>query len=77
MRRLAEIAVLKAHIIHYSKTKDVYVAYRKSGYSKSFFEAHREEMKEFRTAKYKVDQFLRRNEEQQEQERKKHRNKTL
>ena len=31
--RLAEIAVLKTHIINYSKTKEVYVAYRKSGYS--------------------------------------------
>ena len=30
--RLAEINVLKTHIVNYSKTKDVYVAYRKSGY---------------------------------------------
>ena len=27
--RLQEIAVLKTHIINYSKTRDVYVAYRK------------------------------------------------
>ena len=51
MRRLAEIAVLKAHIIHYSKTKDVYVAYRKAGYSKQFFEAHLEEILLHKAAK--------------------------
>ena len=50
-KRLAEIAVLKTHIINYSKTKDVYVAYRKSGYSKQFFEAHREEITLHKAAK--------------------------
>lgn len=40
--RLVEIAALKKHIINYSKTKDVYAEYRKSGYSKKFFEEHRE-----------------------------------
>ena len=50
-KRLAEIAVLKTHIINYSKTKDVYVAYRKSGYSKAFFEAHREEITLHKAAK--------------------------
>ena len=48
---MAEIAVLKTHIINYSKTKDVYVAYRKSGYSKQFFEAHREEILLHKAAK--------------------------
>ena len=43
-KRLAEIAVLKTHIINYAKTRGVYVAYRKSCYSKKFFEAHREEI---------------------------------
>ena len=50
-KRLEEIAVLKTHIINYSKTKDVYVAYRKSGYSKAFFEAHREEITLHKAAK--------------------------
>ena len=50
-KRLAEIAVLKTHIINYSKTKDVYVAYRKAGYSKKFFEAHREEILLHKAAK--------------------------
>lgn len=32
-KRMAEIAVLRTHIINYSKTREVYVAYRKAGYS--------------------------------------------
>ncbi|MGN0384379.1 MAG: relaxase/mobilization nuclease domain-containing protein [Lachnospiraceae bacterium] len=50
-KRMAEIAVLITHIINYSKTKDVYVAYRKTGYSKQFFEAHREEILLHKAAK--------------------------
>ena len=50
-KRMAEIAVLKTHIINYSKTKDIYVAYRKAGYSKNFFEAHREEILLHKAAK--------------------------
>ena len=49
--RLAEIAVLKKHIINYSKTKQIYVAYRESGYSKKFFEEHREEITLHKAAK--------------------------
>ncbi|MCF0185883.1 MAG: relaxase/mobilization nuclease domain-containing protein, partial [Bacteroidaceae bacterium] len=50
-KRLAEIAELKKHIITYSKTRGVYVAYRKSGYSKKFLEAHREEITLHKAAK--------------------------
>ena len=50
-KRLAEIAVLKTHIINYSKTKDIYVAYRKLGYSKAFFEAHSKEITLHKAAK--------------------------
>lgn len=39
-KRLSEIAVLKKHIINYSKTKDIYVGYRKSGYSKRYLAEH-------------------------------------
>lgn len=49
--RLAEITDLKKHIINYSKTKQIYVAYRESGYSKKFFEAHREEITLHKAAK--------------------------
>lgn len=50
-KRLAEIAVLRTHIINYSKTRSVYVEYRKSGYSKKFYEAHREEITLHKAAK--------------------------
>lgn len=50
-KRMAEISVLKTHILNYAKTKDVYVAYRKEGYSKAFFEAHREEITLHKAAK--------------------------
>ena len=35
-KRLAEIQVLKKHMVNYRKTKDTYVTYRKSGYSNRF-----------------------------------------
>ncbi len=54
--RLVEIAALKTHIINYAKTKDTYVAYRKSGYSKKFFEAHREAISLHKAAKESFDQ---------------------
>jgi len=123
--RLVEIAGLKKHIINYSKTRDVYAEYRKSGYSKKFFEEHREaitlhkaakeafskiegpipkirdlneeygrvlsekkqtyteyrklrqEMKDYQTAKYNVDQFLKREEAEREEQQKKKENKVL
>lgn len=49
--RLIEIAALKKHIINYSKTKDVYAEYRKSGYSKKFLEEHREAITIHKAAK--------------------------
>lgn len=55
--RLQEIAVLKTHIINYSKTRDVYVAYRKSGYSRKFFEAHRESITIHKAAKDAFDKL--------------------
>mgnify|MGYP001044212736 FL=1 len=39
-QRMAEIAVMKTHIINYAKTRNVYVAYRKAGYSKKFKAEH-------------------------------------
>ena len=32
--------MLKTHIINYSKTRDIYTAYRKSGYSKKYLAEH-------------------------------------
>ena len=54
--RLAEIAVRKTHIINYTKTRPVYDAYRKSGYSKKFLEAHREEITLHKAAKAAFDE---------------------
>ena len=42
--KMAQNKVLKTHIINYAKTRDTYIAYRKSGYSKKFYEAHRDEI---------------------------------
>ncbi len=50
-KRLAEIAVLQAHIVNYAKTRPVYDAYRKSGYSKKFLEEHRTEITLHKAAK--------------------------
>ena len=54
--RLTEIAVLKTHIINYAKTREVYTAYRKAGYSKAFLEAHREEITLHKAAKAAFDE---------------------
>ena len=55
--RLAEINVLKTHIVNYSKTRDVYVGYRKSGYSKKFLEEHEADIIIHRTAKKAFDEL--------------------
>ena len=55
-QRMTEIAVLRAHIVNYAKTRPVYDAYRKSGYSPKFLEAHREEITLHRAAKDAFDE---------------------
>ena len=55
-QRMAEIAVLRAHIINYAKTRPVYDAYRKAGYSKKFLEEHREQITLHRAAKATFDE---------------------
>ena len=49
--RLQEITELKKQIINYVKTKDTYVAYRKSGYSSKFLEEHRADILIHKAAK--------------------------
>ena len=56
-KRLAEIATLKKQIINYSKTRSTYEAYRKAGYSRKFFEAHREEITLHKAAKQAFDEL--------------------
>lgn len=55
--RLAEIATLRKHIINYSKTRKTYEEYRKAGYSKKYFEAHREELTLHKAAKAAFDEL--------------------
>ena len=56
-QRMAEIAVLKTHIINYAKTREVYVAYRKAGYSKKFKAEHESEILLHQTAKKAFDEL--------------------
>ena len=53
--RMAEIAVLRTHIVNYAKTRPVYDAYRKAGYSKRFLENHRAEIALHKAAKTAFD----------------------
>ena len=55
-QRMAEIAVLRAHIVNYARTRPVYDAYRKAGYSKKFLEEHREQITLHRAAKNAFDE---------------------
>ena len=55
--RIAEINVLKTHIVNYSKTRDVYVSYRKSGYSKKFLEEHEADIIIHKAAKKAFDEM--------------------
>lgn len=56
-KRLSEIAVLKKHIIHYSKTKDIYVEYRKSGYPKKYLAEHEADILIHKAAKKAFDEL--------------------
>lgn len=56
-KRMTEIANLKAHIINYSKTRDVYTAYRKAGYSKKFYEEHTADLLLHKAAKAVFDEL--------------------
>ena len=54
--RMTEIAVLRTHIVNYARTRPVYDAYRKAGYSKRFLEAHREQITLHKAAKAAFDE---------------------
>ena len=55
--RMAEVAVLRTHIINYSKTREVYVAYRKAGYSKNFLAEHEADILLHKAAKKAFDEL--------------------
>ncbi len=53
--RMAEIAQLKTHIINYSKTREVYAAYKKSRHKKEFLAEHGAEIAKHEAAKKAFD----------------------
>ena len=50
-KRMAEIAVLRTHIVNYAKTRETYVAYRRAGYSRKFYAEHEDEIRLHQAAK--------------------------
>ena len=56
-KRMAEIAVLRTHILNYRKTRDVYVGYRQSGYSAKYYAAHETEILLHKAAKKAFDEL--------------------
>jgi hypothetical protein len=53
--RIKEISELRMQIINYSKTREIFAAYKKSGYSKSFLAEHEQEILLHKTAKKAFD----------------------
>jgi len=53
--RMAEVARLKTHIINYSKTREVYAAYKKSRHKKEFLVEHGAEIAQHEAAKKAFD----------------------
>ena len=53
--RMAEVAQLKTHIINYSKTREVYAAYKKSQHKKKFLAEHGAEIAQHDAAKKAFD----------------------
>ena len=54
--RLAEIAVLRGHILNYVKTREIYQGYKASGFSKAYFETHRQALTLHKAAKEAFDE---------------------
>ena len=56
-KRIAEVQVLLKHMNNYYDTRVVYVEYRKAGYSRKFFEEHRQEITIHKAAKKAFDEL--------------------
>lgn len=54
-KRIAEVSSLRTHIINYFRTRDIYTAYRKTGYSKKFLEEHEADILLHKAAKKTFD----------------------
>ncbi len=55
--RLQEINILRTHLVNYAKSKDVFAEYKASGYSRDYFEAHRDVLTLRRAAKRAFDEY--------------------
>ena len=55
--RMTEIAALQKQIVGYAKTRDVYAAYRKAGYSRKFYAEHETEILIHKAAKAAFDEL--------------------
>lgn len=56
-KRMAEITVLQTHVANYSRTREVYAAYRKAGYSKKFLAEHERDILLHKAAKKAFDEL--------------------
>ncbi len=56
-KRMVEVQALQQHIKNYRNTRQIYIKYRKSGYSKKFFEEHRQEITIHKAAKQAFDEL--------------------
>ncbi len=54
---VAEIAVLRTHIVKYAKNREIYVVYHKAGYSKKFREEYEKEILLHPAAKNAFDEM--------------------
>ena len=59
--RMSEVSVLRKHLINYAKTKDVFAAYKASGYDREFYEAHRDMLALRSAAKKAFDAYKKEN----------------
>ena len=53
---MVEVQALQQHITNYRNTRQIYIEYSKSGYSKKFFEEHRQEITIHKAAKQAFDE---------------------
>ena len=56
-KRMEEIKDLKTQIINYARTREVYEAYRKAGYSKKFYREHEADILLHKAAKKRFDEL--------------------
>lgn len=59
--RMSEVSVLRKHLINYAKTKDIFAAYKASGYNPEFYEAHRDMLALRSAAKKAFDAYKKEN----------------